>query len=400
MNWRRVLSIVRKEFLQLRRDPRLLRIVVAAPVVQLLVFGYAVTTDIRHIRTAVYDADNTAVSRQLIERFGRAALRAATLRRCVLAHDGSGYFELDRYARSEQEINHLLDSGEEQMVIRIPFGFARDLSRGRAAPLQIILDGSDSMSAGIIAAYAQGVVSAFSSRIALARIAAGSGPSTGGGTAALPGRLDGRIRVWYNPDLKSVNFMVPGVLCSILLVVTMVLTSVAIVKEREVGTLEQLVVTPIRARELMLGKTIPFVAIGFVDMILILLVASLWFRVPIAGSVALLFALAIVFLLTSLGLGLFISTVSRTQQQATLTSFFFMMPSILLSGFIFPIENMPRAIQWVTYAIPLRYFLVIIRGIFLKGNGLAVLWPQVMALAVFGIVIMGLSALRFSKRLG
>jgi len=388
MNRRRVLSIVKKEFRQLRRDPRLLRIVVAAPVFQLLIFGYAVTTDVKHIRTAVYDEDRTAVSRQLAERFTR-----------------SGYFELNHHLSTAREINRLLDSGQAQMVLHIPSGFARDLSRGRSArrdaagaspltSLQIILDGSDSMSAGIIAGYAQGLIAAFSPRIA-----AEVKHPAGGQLPAGP-RLEGRLRVWYNPDLKSVNFMVPGVLCTILLVVTMVLTSVAIVKEREVGTLEQLVVTPIRPVELMLGKTIPFVAIGFVDMALILVVASLWFRVPIAGSAVLLFALTIVFLLTSLGLGLFVSTVSRTQQQATMTSFFFMMPSILLSGFMFPIENMPRVIQWLTYAIPLRYFLVIIRGIFLKGNDLSVLWPQVLALAAFGVVIMTLSALRFSKRLG
>jgi ABC-2 type transport system permease protein len=377
MNRHRVLSIVRKEFRQLRRDPRLLRIVFAAPIFQLLIFGYAVTTDVKHIRTAVYDEDRTAISRQITERFLR-----------------SGYFELGHYVSSAEGITRLLDSGEAQMVLRIPIGFARDLGRGRAPSVQIILDGSDSMTASIIGSYAQGVVSAFSSLIVAKRINLVK--------SQLPQvpQLDGRIRVWYNQDLKSVNFMVPGVLCTILLVVTTVMTSVAIVKEREVGTLEQLVVTPIRAGELMLGKTIPFVAIGFVDMTLILVVASLWFRVPIVGSIPLLFALTIVFLLTSLGMGLFISTVSRTQQQATMTSFFFMMPSILLSGFMFPIESMPRVIQWITYAIPLRYFLVIIRGIFLKGNGIAVLWPQVLALAAFGIIILTLSALRFSKRLG
>jgi ABC-2 type transport system permease protein len=194
--------------------------------------------------------------------------------------------------------------------------------------------------------------------------------------------------------------MVPGVMCTILLVVTMILTSLAIVKEREIGTLEQLIVTPIKARELMIGKLLPFTIIGFADMALVLLVSVFWFQVPVAGSVLLLFALTTFFLLTSLGIGLFISTVSRTQQQAMMTSFFFMLPSLLLSGFMFPIENMPRVIQWLTYAIPLRYFLVIIRGIFLKGSGLDILWPQVLALALFGIAIMGASAVRFTKRMG
>jgi ABC-2 type transport system permease protein len=212
--------------------------------------------------------------------------------------------------------------------------------------------------------------------------------------------LDPRLRVWYNPELKSVYFMVPGVMCSILLVVTTLLTSLAIVKEREIGTLEQLIVTPISPRELMLGKTVPFVIIGFVDMTLVLLAAVLWFRVPVAGSIPLLFLLSAAFLLTTLGIGLFISTISRTQQQAMMTTFFFLLPSFLLSGFMFPIENMPRIIQLITYAIPLRYFLVIVRGIFLKGNGLAVLWPQVAILTAFGLAIMWLASARFQKRLG
>jgi ABC-2 type transport system permease protein len=377
MNWRRILRIVKKEFLQLRRDPRLLVIVVAAPVFQLFIFGYAVTTDVKHIITAVYDEDGSAASRDLTQRLVR-----------------SGYFDLKHRPASPPEVDALLDRGEAQMVLHIPRGFARDLARGRVAHLQIILDGSDSMTAGIVAGYVAGVVQAYSQHVVADRL-----DRVRAQLPRLPS-VEERLRVWYNPELKSVNFMVPGVICMILLVVTMLLTSLAIVKEREIGTLEMLVVTPIKARELMVGKIIPFIIIGFLDMLLVLTVGVLWFRVPIAGSVPLLFALAAVFLLTSLGMGLFISTVSRTQQQAMMTSFFIMLPSILLSGFMFPIDNMPRVIQWLTYAIPLRYFLAIIRGIFLKGNGLEVLWPQVLALAAFGVGIMSLSALRFSKRLG
>jgi len=377
MNWRRILRIVKKEFLQLRRDPRLLVIVVAAPVFQLFIFGYAVTTDVKHITTAVYDEDRSAASRDLIERFLR-----------------SGYFDLKHRPASPSDIDALLDRGEAQIALHIPKGFAKDLARGRAAHVQVILDGSDSMTAGIIAGYVAGVVQTYSERIVTERL-----DRVRAQLPRLPS-VEERLRVWYNPELKSVNFMIPGVVCLILLVVTMLLTSLAIVKEREIGTLEMLVVTPISARELMVGKTIPFIIIGFLDMVLVLTVGVLWFQVRIAGSVPLLFLLAAVFLLTSLGMGLFISTVSRTQQQAMMTSFFIMLPSILLSGFMFPIENMPRAIQWLTYAIPLRYFLAIIRGIFLKGNGLEVLWPQVLALAAFGVGIMGMSALRFSKRLG
>jgi ABC-2 type transport system permease protein len=373
----RILHLIKKEFIQLRRDRRLLFIVFFAPVFQLFLFGYAVTTDVRHIRTAVRDEDRTSTSRQFVESFIR-----------------SGYFEFEHYLNNPGEIDHLLDAGRAQMVLRIPRGFARDLSRGRSAKAQIILDGSDSMTAGIIAGYAGGVVRAYSAKVAAERL-----DRIRAAAPQVPG-VEGRLRVWYNPDLRSVNFMVPGVLCLILLVVTMILTSVAIVKEREIGTLEQLVVTPIKAHELMLGKTVPFIIIGFADMVLVLLVSTLWFRVPIAGSVPLLFALTAVFLLTSLGVGLFISTVSRTQQQAMMTSFFFMIPSVLLSGSMFPIENMPRVIQWLTYPIPLRYFLAIIRGIFLKGSGADVLWPQVAAMAALGVGIMALSALRFSKRLG
>jgi ABC-2 type transport system permease protein len=377
MGLRRIGRIIRKEFIQLRRDPKLLRIVIMAPVFQLFIFGYAVTTDVRHISTAILDEDRTAASRDFAERFVR-----------------SRYFDFDYSLGDPRQINRLLDTGKAQMALRIPRGFAEDLDRRRTAKVQIILDGSDSMTAGIISGYVGGVVREYSARLALDRLDRMR--------AVIPQvpRLDPRLRVWYNPDLKSVNYMVPGVMCMILLVVTMLLTSLAIVKEREVGTLEMLIVTPIKARELMIGKTVPFIILGFLDMLLVLVVAVLWFRVPIAGSVLLLFALAAVFLLTSLGTGLFISTVSRTQQQAMMTSFFIMMPSIILSGFMFPIENMPHVIQGLTYIIPLRYFLVIIRGIFLKGNGFAILWPQVAALLALGMAIMAMSVLRFSKRLG
>jgi ABC-2 type transport system permease protein len=377
VNWRRIRRIIIKEFLQLRRDRRVLGIVLAAPVFQLFVFAYAVTTDVRHIATAIYDEDRTAVSRDFISRFA-----------------ASGYFEIGAYLDRPQQADRLLDTGRAQIVIHLPRGFAEDLARGRTAPVQVLLDGSDSMTAGIIAGYVGGVVRAYSGDVLVQRLDRLRGRLT-----RVPS-LDPRVRVWYNPELKSVNYMVPGVLCLILLLVTMILTSMAIVKEREIGTLEMLVVTPIRPRELMIGKTVPFVLIGFVDMLLVLAVSVFWFRVAVEGSVLLLFACAALFILTSLGVGLFISTVSRTQQQAMMTGFFFMFPSIILSGFMFPIANMPPAIQWLTYGIPLRYFLEIVRGVFLKGNGVALLWPQMLALTVLGLVILSLSALRFRKRLG
>jgi ABC-2 type transport system permease protein len=377
MSWHRIARIIRKEFIQLGRDPRLLRLVLLAPVFQLFIFGYSVTTDVTHINTALLDEDRTSASRALAERFLR-----------------SRYFDFDHRLSRPDEIDRLLDAGKAQMVLRIPRGYAADLARGRTAEVQIILDGSDSMTASIISGYVNGVLREHSARIAAQRLARLR--------ARLPGlpSLDPRLRVWYNPELKSVYFMVPAIMCTILLVVTTLLTSLAIVKEREIGTLEQLIVTPIRPPELMIGKTVPFVIIGFLDMTLVLLAAVLWFRVPVAGSVPLLFLLSAAFLLTTLGIGLFISTISRTQQQAMMTTFFFLLPSFLLSGFMFPIENMPRAIQLITYAIPLRYFLVIVRGIFLKGNGLALLWPQVLILTAFGLVIFSLAASRFRKRLG
>lgn len=376
-NFRRIWHIIRKEFLQLRRDPQLLRIVFIAPVFQLFIFGYAVTTDVENVRMAVLDEDRTPASREFIEEFAR-----------------SRYFEIKGSIGRPSKIDGLMDAGLVQMVLRIPGGFAGDHDAGRTAKIQVILDGTDSMTAGIIGGYANGVARGYSSKVAAERIERNRSE-----VGRLPS-VEGRMRVWYNPELKSVNYMVPAVLSTILLIVTMLLTSLAIVKEREIGTLEQIIVTPIRKRELMLGKMLPYIAIGFLDMVLILLVAVFWFRISIQGSVTLLFALTAVFIFTNLGLGLFISTISYNQQQAMMATFFIMLPSILLSGFMFPIENMPRVIQWITYAIPLRYFLVIIRGIFLKGNGLAILWPQVAILVVFGLLIVGLSALRFKKRMG
>ncbi|OPZ86695.1 MAG: Inner membrane transport permease YbhR [bacterium ADurb.Bin429] len=364
MNWQRIVRLIKKEFLQTFRDKRLLRMLVMTSIIQLFVFGYGVSTDVNRITTAVLDEDRTAVSRAFTDRFIR-----------------SGYFVYTR-------------TGTVQMVLRIPYGFTKAMSRGQTAKVQTILDGSDSMTAGIIAGYVGGVVRDYSAQVRAERF-----ERVKGATTRIPD-IEGRVRVWYNPELKSVNFMVPGVLCMILLIVTMMMTSLAIVKEKEIGTLEQLIVTPLTPYELMIGKTIPFLLIGLADMAIVLAVAVLWFHITLAGSVALLFALTILFLLTNLGLGLFVSTISKTQQEATMTSFFLLLPSMLLSGFMFPIANMPQVVQWITYAIPMRYFLEIIRGIFLKGSGIDLLWPQVLVLAVFAIGILTVSAARFQKRLG
>lgn len=372
----RIGHLVQKEFIQIVRDPRMLALVLVSPVLQLLLFGYAATTDIKEVTSVVVDQDKTYESRELLRAFG-----------------ASGYFRFQYPTDNVQDITTLLDRGKVSLALHVPHGFARDLKRGQPAEVQIIVDGTDSNTASIVLNYAAGAVSRFSGQVLERRA---------GRLRILVPRLpqiDNRVRAWYNPDLKSVNFMVPGVISQILLIVTLMLTSLAVVREREIGTLEQLIVTPIRPYELMLGKLIPFALLGFADVIFIVIVARLWFDVPIAGSIPLLLALSGIFLMTSLGVGLFVSTVSRTQQQAMMTSFFIMQPSILLSGFMIPIENMPPAIQWLTQLIPLRYFVTIIRGIFLKGSGPAELLEPALILLAFGIASLALGAWRFSRHM-
>ena len=279
-----------------------------------------------------------------------------------------------------------LASGRALVALSIPRDFSKRRARGEAAEVQIIIDGTDMNSAGIAAGYVGALMSHYA--------------RTHGERIRAAGGVSHEPRIWYNPNLDSVTYMVPTVICMILATVMTAATAVSLVRERETGTLEQLVVTPVRPIEVMLGKTFPFAAIGLVDVGLIVLLARYWFGVSAAGSIPLLFLSAAIFLLTTLGLGLFISSVSRTQQQAMLTAFFVIIPSVLLSGFIFPIENMPQAVQWLTYLLPLRYFVTIVRGIFLQGVGIGILWPQFAALVASGGAIFAMSAARFQKRLG
>jgi len=365
----RLRHLIRKEFLQLRRDRRMMLILIMAPVLQLFLFGYAVTLDIKHIGLVVCDRDRSPESRDLVGSFARA-----------------GYFDLRGWVDSPSAVDGPIESGDALAALYIPHDFSKRLARGETAQLQLILDGTDMNSAGVAAGYTGALVARY------ARMKAAHTPALA--------RIEHRPRIWYNPELRSVIYMVPGVICMILGTVMTAMTAMAIVRERETGTLEQLIVTPIRPMELMLGKTLPFAGIGILDVAVIVAVARYWFGVQVAGSLVLLMSLAMLFLLTTLGLSLFVSTISRTQQQAMLTAFFIIMPSVILSGFMFPIENMPLAIQTITYAIPLRYFVEIVRGIFLRGAGIAILWPQVLALAALGGAIFGLSALRFQKRLG
>jgi ABC-2 type transport system permease protein len=351
--------------------------------VQLIVFGFAVNLDVDHARIAWMDMDRTPASRDLHDRF-----------------TGSGRFEVVAEPGNEQEVQRVLDHGEAQAVVRVPVGFARDLERGRPTAVQVLVDGTNSNTASLVSSYAGSVIAEFSTDAmerqlrtrALAR------------SPAVPVRaaapdVVARTRVWFNPDLYSRNYFVPGVVANIVMLVTLMLTALAIVREKEIGTMEQLMVTPMRPVELMLGKTLPFAIIGLMDVSLITAAALVIFHVPLHGSFLLLLFCASLFLMTNLGAGLFLSTISQTQQQAMMMSFFFSTPAFMLSGFAFPIRNMPEPIQWLTYLNPIRYFIEIVRGIFLKGSGVSVLWPQMLCLAVYGVLVLGVSAMRFHKKL-
>jgi ABC-2 type transport system permease protein len=372
--WERIRSMLVKEFIQGLRDPRMRMVLFGVPVMQLFVFGYAANTDVRHIATAVYDLDNTVASRDLLSRF-----------------EQSGYFDVVEYLSSEAQTQDLLDHGRVRVVIRLNKGLEEDLRAGRTAHVQLILDGADSSTGSIVLSYANRIASRFTeqTREERWRHLRGSVP--------LPGQVELQTRAWFNENLESRNFYVPGVIATLVTLISLILTSMAVVREKEIGTMEQIMVTPIRPIEFILGKTLPFALISLFDVILITAVGVFWFEIPIRGHLAWLFLGAVLFLLSTLGVGLLISTVSRTQQQALMGTFFFFMPALLLSGFMFPIANMPTVVQWLTYLNPLRYFLVIIRGVFLKGVGLDVLWPHMAALAIIGCLTLWIASRRFQK---
>ena len=372
---RRILTLMWKEFIELRQNPRLFGLIIVAPIVQLTMLGYAATTDVKDVPIVVVDGDRSPISRQLIERFS-----------------ASPRFRIVAEEYHPRDIDRHLEKGDAWLAIVIPAGLQAAIEREEAfdqRQIQILADGTDANSSGVALTYASGLIGEFAAALQADRMA----------RTAAPGGIEGRVRVWFNPELVSKDFMVPGVLALLLLVITANLSSMAIVRERELGTLEQLNVTPIGRWELILGKLLPYALVGFVDVLLVVSVAVFWFEVPLKGSLVTLLAGSAAYLLCTLGLGLFVSTISATQQQAMMTAtFFFLVPMVYLSGFIFPIENMPRVIQWVTTIIPLRYFLVIVRGVFLKGVGLDVLWPQFAALAAWGVTVLGLAAMRSRKR--
>ncbi|MBI3814165.1 MAG: ABC transporter permease [Nitrospinae bacterium] len=373
--WRRIREIVKKEFYQTLREPRTRVILFLPPLIQLIIFGYAVNLDVEQSRIAWMDLDRTPESRNLLSEF-----------------EGSHHFKVIAVPSSEEDVQDLLDNGAVQAVVRILPGFDRDIRRGKTTSVQILIEGTNSNTASIISNYAAQIITRYSNRILSERQRAGFG---GYDTPS----ISIKSRVWFNPDLLSRNYFVPGVVVNIITLITLILTAMAIVREKELGTMEQLMVTPIRPIELILGKTLPFAIIGLIDVILITSAALLIFHIPFKGSGILLLICAMLFILTTLGVGLFISTISNTQQQAMMSSFFFFMPAFMLSGFAFPIRNMPTIVQYLTYLNPVRYFIEIVRGIFLKGSGIDVLWPQMAALCILGVSVLTLSALRFHKRM-
>ncbi len=366
-----------KEFLQFIRDPKMFIVVIVAPVIQLIFLGYASNRDINNVQTVVFDRDRSESSREFVRNFEK-----------------SGYFSMDYYVSDYNEMSRLIDNGKAITGIVIPENFEKDLNTRVTAKVQFIIDGSDGNKASIAAGYIQNIASAFSNNIAVENI------EQAGIKTSIAGTIEPVSRIWYNADLSTRNYMLPGIVGLILIIITTNLSSLAIVKEREIGTLEQLIVTPVKPYQIILGKLIPFAILGIVSMMLVLSVMTFWFGIYVKGSLTFLFVSSFIFMLSTLGLGLFVSTISRTQQQAMITAaFLVIMPMIFLSGFSFPVENMPVIIQYVTYFIPLRYFLVIIRGIVLKGLGLSELWIECTVLLSMGVFILISSSLRFRKRL-
>lgn len=370
--WERIKSMLIKEFIQMFRDPRMKGIIFIVPLIQTLVFGYAVTTDVKNVSMGIYDLDNSFSSRETLDAFIQ-----------------SGYFHVTAYISNDQELDQFFDKGKGMLALRFNKGFEKEIKSGKSAPVQVLLDGTESNTAGIVFSYIESIIDKLSQKIQIERL----------GPLFHREGIEIQSRAWFNPNLESRNFYVPGIIAILLTLMTLTLTSMAIVREKEIGTIEQIIVSPIRPIEFILGKTIPFILIGFVEVCVILLAALFWFEVPIHGSIPLLFFAIGLYLLTTLGIGLFISTISQTQQQAMMSALLFYLPAVLLSGFIFPVASMPESIQWLTLFNPLKYFLIIIRAIFLKGIGMTILWPQFLMLGTMGIFILWLSASRFHKKM-
>ncbi|MHB9022564.1 MAG: ABC transporter permease [Armatimonadota bacterium] len=370
----RIRTMIWKEFLQIFRDARTLGIVIVMPAVMLLLYGYAINLDVRHVTLAVYDQDNSRQSRDLVGAFSN-----------------SGYFDVVGYLHSDHDVARQLDEGRAKIVLVVPATYSRDLADSRTTPVQLLVDGSDSTTASTAIGYVGAIIQQHSLQIAVHALRMSD-------EGLLP--IDLRSRYWYNPELRSTNFIIPGLMAVLLMMLAALITSSTVVRERERGTIEQLIVSPVKPFEIMAGKLIPYVIIAFGDVLLVLVVSRLIFHVPLVGSTALVLLLAGVFLIAALGIGLFISTVAPTQQVAVMIAFMgTQLPTVLLSGFMFPISSMPAPIRVLTNIIPATHFIRILRSIFLKGSGLEMLWPPALFLLVIGILMLTLSSLRFKKRL-
>jgi len=369
-------AILIKEFKQVFRDPRMKTVIFVTPLIQIILFGYAANKDINYIPTAIYDQDNTKESRELLRRFTY-----------------SKYFVPEHYIFSSKEQDSVLDKGMATVVIRIDRGFGRNLNAGKDAQIQLAYDGTDSNTAMIVVGYADTIVGNYRYDI-IKEIAEASGQA-----GNIPS-VDLRDRPWFNGNLISKDYYLPGVIATIVTMMSLLLTAMAIVKEKEIGTMEQLIVSPLKPIELIAGKLLPFAVIALTQITLITILGVAWFHIPLRGNIFFLLFSTCIYLFTTLGIGLFISTISSTQQEAMMSVFLFFMPTMLLSGFAYPIANMPQVIQWFTFLNPLRYFMVVIRSIFLKGVGIEILWVQLVPLLVMGLSVITLSALRFRKSMG
>ncbi|HWI54055.1 MAG TPA: ABC transporter permease [Desulfobacteria bacterium] len=376
MNLQRLMAVIRKEIIQIKRDPPSLIMAFVMPIFMLLVFGYAVTTDVDHIKTAVFDQSMSQESRQLVDMFRNTE-----------------FFDTDIYVSDFREMTKLIDSGKARVGIMIPPDYANKIHRNETAQVQLVVDGSDPLVARTALANAQVLAQVRSFDIKVKAL-----KQAGAGVNLSPA-LDLRYRVWFNPNMESIKFNIPGLIGLIMQNITMLLTAFAMVRERERGTLEQLIITPVRPSELIIGKLIPYILIGFMDMAVILSFGIFWFDVPVKGSLILLLALSFLFLLAALGFGIFVSTVAKTQLQAMQISVIIILPSVLLSGFMFPRESMPKIIQAIGYVLPLTYFMQILRGIILKGIGAAYLWKDIAMLTAFTVGILTMAVIRMKKRL-
>ncbi len=371
----RIIAVFKKEIYQIRRNRLLIGIMLIAPVIQLFILGYAATFEVKNLPIAILDEDNSILTREISESI-----------------NSTETFNIVVNLNSLDEIDDALKRGKASMVIIFPNEFEKKLSKNEKVELPVIIDGTDANSATIAMGF-------FSSIVMERFVSIVDEKVKSQGLRFIP-FCEPEIRIWFNPEMRSSSFIIPGLIGMILITVTLIMTAMSMVREKEQGTIEQLLVTPVKGYELLIGKILPFILIGLIDATAVILVGKFWFKVPLRGDIVLLFISVFVFLLTTLGLGIFASVISRTQQQALMTAYFFAMPNIILSGFVFPVESMPPVIRFITNFVPLKYFLIILRGIFLKGAGIEVIYPQILILLSFGIVIFGFSVSRFRKFLG